>query len=1045
MVASIGAIASAAQGASYYEKDGYYAKDDPEHRDASAWFGKGAEALGLSGPVDAETFKAILEGKVPDGSGTELGRRGKDGEITHRPGRDLTFSAPKSVSIAALVGGDERIVGAHDRAVQATLAWVEKNAVRTRMQDPETGRIVRAGAQKAVVATFRHDTSRALDPQLHTHSVLANMVQGEDGKWRTMANETLYERQKLFGAIYRNELAAGLTKLGYDIEKTHADGRFELAGVSREVIEAFSTRRAEIETAMAARGLGKTADNPRYAGRAALMTRATKREVDRDELRQVWQRQVTDLGIDVGGFVAGALAHCIVQARESRSRVPDTVPCVAVSPEPATAEPAVNPVVDPAPAADERGRHDGRAAAAAGNERDTRLDLLPAAERQGHGLAGAAAPAGPEEALQDRGTVSGAVAWAMAHLSERQAVFARADLLAAALAHAPGRHAVESVEYEVARLEKAGALHAVTLLGAADSLATDRTVGEERETIALMRAGAGRGQAPMRGWVVRDRLHKSPLTAGQKEAVKLILSAKHRVVGVQGYAGSGKTTMLDRARMLAERKGWRMMGLAPSASAVKTLAAEANIESQTLQGFLARNAGVGAGRLTRRAARELRGAYAKTILVVDEGSLASTVQARDLLRIAAELRIPRVVLVGDAKQLDAVDAGKPFAQLQAAGMQTATMDEILRQRDPALKEAVEASIKGDIDRAFGKLGANVAAVPRGGIAAAVAERWLALAPEAREKTGVMAPSHELRLKINGHIRDQLAREGRLHGPAAQVERLVSKGYTHAEKALAGNYAKGDVVAFYRPYKRIGVEKGDERRVMGVDGRRRAVLLSDGRGGTVAWKPSQIGGLKGGTEVYRSEGIELRAGDRIRWTRNHDGLGVVNSRTAEVLRVGNGRVAFRLEDGRRLELGRGDPQLRHLDHAWASTVHAFQGRTVDNVIAAIEARHPHLTTQKSFYVEISRARDRAELVTDDAAELRAQLQAVTGERIAALEGIGEMPREASGRAAEAGRSRGTPPASSAERDVADDRAGPGSHTPEREPEVKERSRDDGLGL
>ena len=99
------------------------------------------------------------------------------------------------------------------------------------------------------------------------------------------------------------------------------------------------------------------------------------------------------------------------------------------------------------------------------------------------------------------------------------------------------------------------------------------------------------------------------------------------------------------------------------------------------------------------------------------------------------------------------------------------------------------------------------------------------------------------------------------------------------------------------------------------------------------------------------------------------------------------MTFRLEDGKRLELGRNDPQLCHLDHAWASTVHALQGRTVDNVIAAMEARHPHLMTQKSFYVEINRARDRAELVTDDAAELRSQRQAVTGERIAALEGIG----------------------------------------------------------
>ncbi len=240
---SIGAIASAAQGASYYEKDGYYAKDDPGHREASAWFGKGAQALGLSGPVDPDTFRAILEGRVPDGSGTELGRPDGDGGIIHRPGRDLTLSAPKSVSIAALVGGDGRIVDVHDRAVRATLAWVEKNAAETRMRDPETGRMVRAGDQKIVVATFRHDTSRNLDPQLHTHSVLANMVQGEDGKWRTMANEALYERQKLIGAIYRNELAAGLTRLGYGIEKTHADGRFELAGVSREAIMAFSNFR----------------------------------------------------------------------------------------------------------------------------------------------------------------------------------------------------------------------------------------------------------------------------------------------------------------------------------------------------------------------------------------------------------------------------------------------------------------------------------------------------------------------------------------------------------------------------------------------------------------------------------------------------------------------------------------------------------------------------------------------------------------------------------------------------------------------------------
>ena len=1044
---SIGAITSAAQGASYYERDGYYAKDDPEHKAASGWFGKGAEDLGLKGPVDPEIFRQVLEGKVPDGSGTELGRRGKDGEILHRPGRDLTFSAPKSVSIAALVGGDDRIVEAHDRAVKATLDWVEKNVAETRMKDPATGQMVRAGDQKIVAATFRHDTSRNLDPQLHTHAVLANMVKGEDEKWRSMANERLYGSKMLLGALYRSELAASLTRLGYDIEKTHADGRFEIAGVSRDTIEAFSTRRAEIEAAMEERGLGTSGDNPRLAERASLMTRAKKRDIDRGELRGVWERQAADLGLDARALVAGAAGKSAEPVREAAAAAAE--PATGPDKTGKTAAPVLDDIGAQQPGAGATApdapswmeRPGNGSVQASGREAVGRRPGI--ARGGGRGLGDGASLGAPGGA---RGSPAAeAVAWAMAHLSEREAVFARNDLFAAVLAHAPGQVTMAEAEHEVAALEKAGTLHAVNIPGAEDSLATAKTVGEERETVASMHAGQGRGKAPMRSWMVQGHLNKGPLTTGQKDAVKLILSAEDRTVGVQGYAGSGKTTMLDRARVLAAKKGYRMIGLAPSASAVQTLAAEAGIESETLQMFLARNAGVAEGRLTRKGAKEMRAAFAKTILVVDEGSLASTVQARDLLRIANEIRIPRVVLVGDAKQLDAVDAGKAFAQLQAAGMKTAVMDEIMRQRDPALKEAVEASLKGEIGKAFEKLGSNVAEVKPDNIAGAVAARWLALSDEGRENTGVMAPSHALRQEINGHIRERLAREGRIHGPAMASERLVSSGYTNAEKALAGNYTVGDVVAFHRPYKRIGVEKGDERRVMGVNHKAREVVLEGKDGGTVAWKPGEIGGRRGGSEVYRREDIELRNGDRIRWTRNDAGLGLVNSRTAEVFSVGNGRVTFQLEDGKKLELGRGDPQLRHLDHAWASTVHAFQGRTVDNVIAAMEARHPHLTTQKSFYVEISRARDRAELVTDDAAELRAQLQAVTGERIAALEGIGEMKQVAPGKEDGAVREAGMQTDRGATKDEVKDREAPSAPSKDREMPAPERSRGAGMDL
>ncbi len=937
MVASIGAVASPSQGASYYERDGYYAKDAPEHLAVSAWAGGGARSLDLSGPVDPDIFQAVLEGEVPDGSGQRLGRRIGNGEIEHRPGRDLTFSAPKSVSLAALVGGDARIVKAHDRAVLRALDWFEKNAAETRMRDPVTGQLVRAKDQKPVIATFRHETSRNLDPALHTHSVIANMVQGADGKWRTMANERLYGAKMLLGALYRNELAGELKKLGYEIEKSHADGRFEIAGVSRKIVEAFSTRRAEIEAAMESRGLGNTADNPHLARRAALMTRSAKRDVDREALRGTWAEQAKELGFDAKALVARAKT----QAKTNNLDAPGGERARAKSAEKEKSAPM-----------------------------HRQFDLFALADQ-----------ADPARA---------AVAYALAKLSERNAVFAKKDLLASALAHRPGLSSLYDIERVVQTLRREGQLKDTALLP--DGLTTSKAVAQERETIALMRAGEGRGRALMRGWAVDRHLRNGPLTAGQQAAVKLILSAKDRVVGVQGYAGVGKTRMLERARGLADKKGWRMIGLAPSASAVRTLSAESGIESETLQRFLAKNAGVAEGRLTKKGAREMRADFAKTVLVVDEGSLASTVQARDLLKIAQKLRIPKLVLVGDAKQLDGVDAGKPFAQLQQAGMQTAKMDEILRQRDPDLKAAVEAALAGDIGKAFEKLGKNVAEVKADNIAGAVAARWLRLSAKDRERTGVMAPSHVLRAGINAHIRERLIREGRIAGPALATQRLVSKGYTNEEKALASNYAPGDTVAFHRAYKRIGVDKGEERRVARVDHKGNTVHLEGNDGKTVAWKPSEIGGRKGGTEVYCAEPIELRAGDRVRWTRNDRNLGVVNSGVAEVTGVRNGRVTFQTEEGRGITLTRGDPQLRHLDHAWASTVHAFQGRTVDRVIAAMEARHPQLTTAKSFYVEISRARDRAELVTDDAKTLRERLEAVTGERISALEAIGERVKK-----------------------------------------------------
>ncbi|MCY4122755.1 MAG: AAA family ATPase, partial [Acidobacteria bacterium] len=325
-------------------------------------------------------------------------------------------------------------------------------------------------------------------------------------------------------------------------------------------------------------------------------------------------------------------------------------------------------------------------------------------------------------------------------LSERESVFGHTDLLAATLAREPGAVTVDAAERAIAALERDGSLHAARGLDHGRHWTTDAALARESETLALMRAGRGTERTVMRRWVAETKLHRGRLNEGQKEAVKTILASKDRVLGVQGYAGTGKTTMLKRLRVLAGSRGYRTVGLAPSASAAKTLRSESGIESETLQRYLARHDGIAHGRGTAQGLRRLRAANAKTFLVVDESSLASSTQMRNLLRIATTLRLARVVLVGDEKQLGAVEAGKPFVQLKTAGMRTAVLDDIVRQRDARLKAAVKASLTGEVRTAFAKLGEHIHQVDREGLGAETARRWLRLPPGQRERTGVIAPT-----------------------------------------------------------------------------------------------------------------------------------------------------------------------------------------------------------------------------------------------------------------------------------------------------------------
>ena len=240
----------------HLEHSDYY---DEHRRVQGEWNGRGAELLGLGGNVTPEQFEAIREGLNPE-TGEFLrprhsADRAKENGSEQSKGRslyDLTFSPPKSISIQALVGGDDRLVAAHDKAVREALAEAESHsATRVRLNGANENR----ATGNWIVAAYRHDTSRELDPQLHTHAVAANLTyDGVEGRWKALQASGLYERRAYLTEVYRNALAREVRGLGYEIEpRRESQGRdhgFEIRGVSNELLERYSVRSAQRDAAI---------------------------------------------------------------------------------------------------------------------------------------------------------------------------------------------------------------------------------------------------------------------------------------------------------------------------------------------------------------------------------------------------------------------------------------------------------------------------------------------------------------------------------------------------------------------------------------------------------------------------------------------------------------------------------------------------------------------------------------------------------------------------------------------------------------------------
>jgi len=854
-------------------RENYYTEGDQIRGE---WHGRIAEQWGLRGNVSEEHFRRLSEGQHPI-TGEQLIRRKAAREyvneqgrkirtMEHRAGWDATFSAPKSVSLTALVGGDERLREAHQQSVAVALNELERY-VQARIG----GNLPAETTGKWIAAKFEHDSARPVDgyaaPQLHTHVVFFNLTETEGGGTYSLQPRELYKTQQYATAVYRSELAARLKALGYEIERGRS-GQPEIKGYSEEYLAASSPRRQQIEEHLAK-------ENQRGADAAQIAahkTRQAKLELSQEEMQERHRQMAAKFG-NQPARVKGA-------ARERAQRIEHDAPGV---------------------------------------------------------------------------TAQVAVTFSKERNLEREAVVEERELLRDALRRSMGEAAFEEIKAEFEK--HVGAGNFIEIERKTDTpgraFTTQEMIDYERDTIRIMRDGQNKHEALVstdtRRAVDKDY---SRLSDSQRVAVEQILSNRDQVMALEGVAGAGKTTSLSAVRRAAEREGFVVEGFAPTSRAAQKLA-EAGIESTTLQKHLAKGEDQNDGQ--------------KRLYILDESSLTSTKQINDFLHRLKDN--DRVLLVGDTRQHQAVEAGIPYQQLQEAGIQTAQLDEIVRQKDQALKEVVEQLSRGNVREAIERLDTQ-------GRVHEIADRDERLKESAREYakqpdgTLVVSPDNQSRMDINRVIHREMQTRGQVDHSEHPLRVLIARQeVTGADRKWAEQYAPGDVVRYAKGSKTHGIQAGEYARVERTNERENLVTVKRKNGEEVNYDPRRLHGVA----VYRETERAFSQGDRVQFTAPNRDQHVANRELGTIKNIeGGGNMRLRLDSGRTVAFN--IKENPHFDYGYAVTSHSSQGQTADRVLVHVntEQAGEKLVNRRLAYVAVSRGRYDAQVYTNDKGQLVEQL-------------------------------------------------------------------------
>jgi conjugative relaxase-like TrwC/TraI family protein len=858
----MGPVSQSATAASkyYYEKDPVYEKDN------SRWLGGGCESLGLEtgAIVLKDDFNNIIKGNDLTGGQIVQDTYSAAGRTEHRAGVDFVFSDPKSVSIMEHLAGDERIRNVRSAAIEDVVKHIDDNYIAYRETVNYEVNVVHAEG-KGIFSTYEHSTSRENDPNSHTHVLICNMVQRDDGSYRALYNDEIFKNQKEITAVYNASMAKGLSELGYAIE-IKPNGLYEVAGVPKELIDTFSKRTANIKQAEAEflDNNNVLETNPKIQVIATLETRPEKSDLTKGFLLDSWNKQARDIGYPNDKLTS------LVTAAFNNKTVHDI---------------SVNSVI----------RH----------------------------------------VVND--------------LTSTESTFTNSDLIKHSLALSMGKYNKNDITNEISKNVTGDKLFTEIAPGI---YSTDKMIETEKNILRMLESGKGKVN-PLMSKEEAEKFINSfennnknivthGLTKDQRNLFIDVMTSSDQFIVVQGDAGTGKTTIFKAVADACEEKLVTLSGHSKTGKAVEEFVSATGAKGSTVDSFLLHN--------SKDSGSSLR--------IIDEASMLGSLQTHSMIDRAVDDNA-RLILLGDMKQLQAIDAGRAFQDAQEKGdIHVVKLSQGIRQKNTyTIKLAELAKSKYKINDAVNLINENNKLYER----TSFDDRRdiiLELYKNDSSNSIVVTSTNKEKDVLNSDIRSYLVNNNIIDSKGFLFNTQAPISLVGIEKRFSSHYEIENTIHIKKSFN--GIEPGTSGKIINIDLNNNTITAALDNGSI-----EKIDMFKNGDKISGSVDTikEFAKGDHIMFLKNDKLIGVNNGQPGTInsidesgiinVSVGKNRINVNLH------------HYNYVDHAYAITDYKSQGGSYSKVIFSALADRVNLN---SFYVAATRAKDDFYLLTDDVDQL-----------------------------------------------------------------------------